>query len=300
MRINVNNNNLDFFKCFSSSTKLNMIELVSVKPRNISELANLLEVSSTIITRNVNELKKAGILRTDLEPGIRGQQKICSLAINEILLDFVSSQAPRVDSTILNILIGQYSDYKVEPTCGLASSKGYIGMVDDPRYFTSPERNQAGILWFQSGYITYTLPSYLFDKSKDIRSIHISLEIGSEYPGFNNDYPSDIFFALNNIPLGKWTSPGNFGDKKGFYTPEWFTCGTEYGLLKDLMVNHKGTYVDGQRISDVTLADLNLHSNENQVFKISSPKDVANPGGITLFGKNFGNHDQDIIITINH
>ena len=30
--------------------------------------------------------------------------------------------------------------YEVHPTCGLASKEGHIGVNDDPRYFSSPDR----------------------------------------------------------------------------------------------------------------------------------------------------------------
>lgn len=300
MKIDVHSRNIDFFKCFSSETKLGILELLSQAPRNISDLAQALQVSTTMITRNISSLEKAGIVTSELEPGKRGQQKICSLAHKEISLNFDTTEVTANQTTTLNIPLGQYSNYQVEPTCGLASKEKYIGMVDDPRYFSNPEKNNASILWFQAGFIEYTLPSYLFDKASDISSLTIALEIGSEFPGFNNEYPSDIMFHLNNQALGTWTSPGNFGDKKGFYTPEWFTCGTEYGLLKNIMINHKGAYIDGHRISDITLDDLALGSTNNQVLRISSPKNVAHPGGVTLFGKGFGNYDQDIIVKVSH
>jgi len=300
MRINVSQDNIDFFHCFSSKNKLHIIELLREKPRNIGELANIINVSSTIITRHINEMEKSGIVKSTLESGKRGKQKICSLNIKEVILNFGETQENVRHSTVLNIPVGQFSSFYIEPTCGLASTEKYIGMVDDPRYFNDPEATKAGMIWFGSGYIEYTLPSYLFDHANQIESITISLEICSEYPRYKNDHPSDIVFSLNSCKLGYWTSPGSFGGKKGLYTPEWFTCGTEYGLLKTLMVNHKGTFIDGMQISSVTLSDLNISNQTNQILRIESPKDVKHPGGITLFGKGFGNHNQDIIVTVNY
>jgi len=243
-------------------------------------------------------MENAGIVRSSLESGKRGQQKICSLAVNEVVLNFAKVQDEALKSTVLSIPIGQFSGFSVEPTCGLASTEQYIGMVDDPRYFSNPDASKAGIIWYQSGYVEYTLPSYLFEHVDRIKSVNISLEICSEYPRYKNDHPSDIVFSLNSQPLGFWTSPGSFGGKKGIYTPAWFTCGTEYGLLKRLMINNEGTFIDGKRISDVTLQALNLSNRTNQVLRIESPKDVEHPGGVTLFGRGFGNHDQDIVVTV--
>ena len=298
MKIDVTTDKLKFFQCFSSENKIKIIELISAAPRNIGELASILEVSSTIITRHINGLEAAGIIVSELTPGKRGQQKRCSLAINSATLQFRQSVDPSGNQSSMSIPVGQFTAHKVAPTCGMASINSYIGMLDDPRYFSSPARDKASILWFQSGHITYTLPGYLFDRPKDITGITISLEICSEYPGFNNDFPSDIHFYLNDHHLGYWTSPGNFGDRKGTCTPTWFTCGTEYGLLKNLIVTNEGTYIDGLRLSNLTLGDLHLSSQTNLNLRIASPQNAEHQGGVTIFGKDFGNYAQDIKVTV--
>lgn len=298
MTIDVLKKNAAFFQCFSSDNKLYIIELLREKPRNILELATIIGVSSTIITRYILAMEEAGIVKSEMVPAKRGKQKICQLNTTSILLDMSTQAATDEDITELVIPIGQFSDFQIEPTCGLASTTNYIGMVDDPRYFSNPVSATAGLVWFESGHIKYTLPSYLFDHSQTIQSIEISLEICSEYPHFKNEHPSDIVFSLNDVTLGVWTSPGCFGGKKGLYTPAWFTCGTEFGLLKRIRITPDGTYIDGEKLSDVSIKDLDLNSNTNQVLKIDSPKTVQHPGGITLFGKGFGNHNQDIVVRI--
>lgn len=298
MNIQVTRDNLHFFQCFSSEKKIRIIELLSNRPLSIGELAGALGVSSTIITRHINDMEAAGIVISEMVPGKRGQQKKCSLALKQATLNFMKDKEPAADRTTLSIPVGQFTSHKVMPTCGMASKKSYIGMIDDPRYFSSPARDKAQILWFQSGHITYTLPGYLFERPDTITELCISLELCSEYPGFNNNFPSDIYFYLNDLSLGFWTSPGNFGDRKGAVTPAWFTCGTEYGLLKHIIVNTSGTYIDGTRVSDITLEDLHLHSQVNQNLRITSPQSAEHPGGVTIFGKAFGNYDQDIKVTI--
>ena len=84
-----------------------------------------------------------------------------------------------------------------------------------------PERFQAGILWFTSGYVEYNLPNHLLP-GQTLTELQISFEISSEYPGFNKDYPSDIHFSLNQTPLGVWVSPGDYGDRKGHISPAWW------------------------------------------------------------------------------
>lgn len=300
MNIEVAKRHIAFFQCFSSENKLYIIELLRESPRNIMELAKILGVSSAIITRHISALERAGIVKSELVPAKRGQQKICRIAKEQIVLDFSKSHIREENTMEMVLPIGKYSGFYVEPTCGLASTRKYIGIVDDPRYFSNPEASEAGMIWLESGYLEYTLPSYLFDYPDKISAITISMEICSEYPKFKNEHPSDIVFSLNGVKLGIWTSPGSFGDKKGLYTPSWFTCGTEYGLLKYLRIDEEGTYIDGLKISDVKIKGLDLSNKTNQVLRIASPKDVENPGGITLFGKGFGNHNQDINIIISY
>ena len=297
MNINVTTENLSFFQCFSSEKKIRVLEYLADSPRNIGELADLLQVSSTIVTRHINDMEKAGLVTASQVPGKRGQQKLCSLTHDKISLTFAQEKASP-NQRSLSIPVGQFSAHKVEPTCGMASISSYIGIIDDPRYFSSPARDKAEILWFQSGYVTYTLPGYLFDYPQTITELRISLEICSEYPGYKNDFPSDIHFYMNDHFLGYWTSPGNFGDKKGMCTPSWFTCGTEYGLLKNIIINQTGTYIDGMKLSDVTLKQLGLDSQTNQSFRIASPHNTDHPGGVTIFGKAFGNYDQDIKVSV--
>ena len=41
------------------------------------------------------------------------------------------------------------------------------------------------------------------------------MELSSEVPGTNANWPSDITLWVNEIEIGTWTSPGDFGDKRG-------------------------------------------------------------------------------------
>ncbi len=48
------------------------------------------------------------------------------------------------------------------------------------------------------------------------------MELSSEVPGTSADWPSDITLAINGNDVGTWTSPGDFGDKRGVFTPDWW------------------------------------------------------------------------------
>ena len=79
-----------------------------------------------------------------------------------------------------------------------------------------------------------------------IEAVEFSLELSSEVPGTSADWPSDITAAINGVEIATWTSPGDYGDKRGVYTPGWWKLrGSQYGKLKTWRVNGDGTFVDG-------------------------------------------------------
>ena len=172
--------------------------------------------------------------------------------------------------------------------------------MDDSRYFAHPDRIDSEILWFTRGYVEYMIPNFL-PASQQIDQITISAELSSEAPGVNDVWPSDIHFYLNGICLGYWTSPGDFGNAKGIFTPDWwYPNWNQYGLLKLIVINHKGSFVDGLQISNVSLKDLNLDYRSPMKFKLGIPDDADHIGGLTIFGRNFGNYNQNIQVRISY
>ena len=203
-----------------------------------------------------------------------------------------------MNSYEIEIGIGHYSSYEIQPTCGIATKDKLIGEVDNPSYFADPSRINADILWFSKGSIEYRIPNYL-KPSQEFSEIQISLEISSEAPGNCSLWPSDVHFSLNNIYLGSWTSPGDYADKKGILTPDWwFSNWNQYGLLKLLSINKFGTFIDGLKISDIALSDIDLNYKSDLLLKLAIPQYAKHKGGLTIFGKNFGNYDQGINIRI--
>ena len=63
-------------------------------------------------------------------------------------------------------------------------------------------------------------------------------------------------------------------------------------------MNATGTFVDGVRLSDVKLQHLDLESHRSIRLRIGVKKDARHPGGVNIFGKGFGNYDQDIILRL--
>lgn len=291
---------LEIFKALGSELRINIIKLLQENHEmNMNELATSLEITNGALTSHIKKLEESGIIQVMTERGSHGNQKVCKVAVDKIVVD-VESEENEEDQNIYNteVKVGHYSDYDVYPTCGLATSQAIVGEVDDPRYFSHPDRINAGILWFTKGYIEYMIPNLLPSATK-IDQITVSLEISSEAPGINNDWPSDISILLNDVKIGTWTSPGDYGDVQGIFTPDWwFPNWNQYGLLKMIVINKKGTFVDGLKISDVTINEFNLDYKSTVRFKFEIEEDAKNVGGITIFGSEFGNYNQDIKVRI--
>ena len=285
------------FKALSSDVRIDILNILSeYQQLNMNELSEKLNLTNGAVTMHIRKLEECGLITTNNLTGKHGLQKICSLHENKIVVD-MESDTPE-NSYDIDMCIGHYSSYEITPTCGIATKDKLIGEVDNPNYFADPERMYADILWFTKGFIEYRIPNYL--KPNQIFSeLQISMEISSEAPGICNIWPSDIHFSINNIDIGTWISPGDFGDNKGLFTPSWwFPNWNQYGLLKLLAVNHYGTFMDGLKISDVTLNDLNLNYKSDIVLKLAVPEDTKHVGGLTIFGKNFGNYNQGIHVRI--
>lgn len=291
---------LEIFKALGSELRINIIKLLQENHEmNMNELATSIGITNGALTSHIKKLEESGIIQVMTERGSHGNQKVCKVAVDKIVVD-VESEENEEDQNIYNteVKVGHYSDYEVYPTCGLATSQAIVGEVDDPRYFSHPDRINAGILWFTKGYIEYIIPNLLPSATK-IDQITVSLEISSEAPGINNDWPSDISILLNDVKIGTWTSPGDYGDVQGIFTPDWwFPNWNQYGLLKMIVINKKGTFVDGLKISDVTINEFNLDYKSTVRFKFEIEEDAKNVGGITIFGSEFGNYNQDIKVRI--
>lgn len=291
---------LEIFKALGSELRISIIKLLlKNNGMNMNELASSLNITNGALTSHIKKLEDSGIITIVSESSGHGNQKKCMVHLDKILIEFDSGdEAKNIYET--EIKIGHYSNYKVLPTCGLASASSLIGEVDDARYFAHPDRIDSEILWFTQGYVEYMIPNFL-PVSQKIDQITISAELSSEAPGVNDIWPSDIHFYLNDVCLGFWTSPGDFGNVKGLYTPDWwYSNWNQYGLLKSIVINHQGSFVDGLQISNVSLKDLKLDYRSQIKFKFAIPDDANHIGGMTIFGSSFGNYNQNIQVRISY
>ncbi len=273
--------------------------LTTAGPLNGNEIAERLELPQSTVSTNIQQLESAGLIRTETQKARKGNQKICYTMFDEVLVMF--KEAVTAPSNVIDVAmpLGLYTGYDVSAPCGLCSTEGIIGLLDVPDTFLNPDRMNAGLIWFTRGYLEYQFPNNARLSQTTVESLEFSMELSSEVPGTSADWPSDITVSVNGVEIGTWTSPGDFGDKRGVYTPDWWKLkGSQYGKLKSWRVTGNGTFIDGMKISPVSLVDLDLTTHHSIRLRIEVKTDARHPGGINIFGRGFGNYDQDILLRL--
>jgi predicted transcriptional regulator len=65
-------------KALASEPRLRILELLSNAVYNVSEIAEMLEMPLSTATLHINALEEAGLVKSELQPALRGRQKICA------------------------------------------------------------------------------------------------------------------------------------------------------------------------------------------------------------------------------
>ena len=146
---------LPLYEALASKVRLRILNILAHKTMNIKDLATELNLSSAIVTMHIKKLENASLITSERVYKNGAIQKLCTLSMDSVEIEF-----PRKNSDIrsyheFSLPVGHYTDFKVTPTCGLATTENVIGYFDDSRYFMDPQRVNAAILWFTRRYVKY-------------------------------------------------------------------------------------------------------------------------------------------------
>ncbi|MBQ7784921.1 MAG: helix-turn-helix domain-containing protein [Clostridia bacterium] len=288
-------------KALSSPMRVKMISLLSLRPMNVNELADALALPVSTAALNVRQLEEAGLISTEIQPGIRGAMKLCSRRIDSVSMRLTPDMQDGVNALTLQLPIGSYSAAEgITPECGMVSDHAWIGESNAPRTFYHPDRFRAQMLWFQSGELEYRFSLGEVDPSM-VSWIECSMEISSNAPMYREHFKSDIFVSVNGVTLGTWVSPGDYGGRRGRLNPSWWSdTSSQFGLLKTWRVDMSGTTLDGDPLSGVALHDLSLDSKQYISLRVGVRPDAQHVGGLNLFGDKFGDFAQGIVMRIGY
>lgn len=291
---------LNVLKALASEPRLRILALLGAETRSVNQLAQLLDIPISTAAMHIKELEDAELIHTEMQPASRGQQKSCSRRFDQVLLKLPPLERTDGRAVEITMPIGAYVRFEVTPTCGLASEQALIGTIDDPVSFFEPERVNAQILWFRQGFVEYQFP-YRLPATTKPQSLQLRMEICSEAPTHNDQWPSDVTVWVNGVEIGTWTSPGDFGGTRGALTPSWWLdVDTQYGQLKRWEVNATGTFVDGLQVSDVRLDELQLGKLPAITVRLGVKAEAQHVGGLNLFGRKFGNYPEDLVLRITY
>lgn len=287
-------------KALASLPRWQILQCLAHGTRSINDVATLLQLPPSTVAAHIKILEDAGFIHTELQPASHGLQKVCARTYDNVLVQLPYNAQTPTHVAEVPMPIGGFTHCSIGGTCGLAGPQALIGHLDDPFSFYEPDRVNAGLIWFRSGFVEYQFPNRLPMGAQPL-NLQIAMEICSEAPLHHIAWPSDITLWLNGREVGTWTSPSDFGGQRGWLTPSWWdTKDTQYGLLKRWLVTNDGVFIDGMPLSSLTLRDLDLANERLITVRLGVKADALHVGGINLFGHTFGNYAQDIVLRLEY
>lgn len=288
-------------RALSSPIRIEILRELNKKPMLLSQIAKEFDLPISSAAFHMKALEDAKLVTYEFSTKRKGTFKWYSYSIKKDLV-IALRKAEGVKNTLntftQTISIGDYIDAKFPLRCGIASEKEH-SMENEPHKVFINERKNAQLIWFSPiGYLTYAIPNDYAQKGR-LAEIELSLEICSEAMGFNEDYPSDVTFWINDIELYTWTCPGDYGDRYGKFTPPWwFPESTKYGRLINISIKEKGVFFNEQLVNKkLNLQSLALAEGNKTSFKIGVKEDAKHQGGLNVFGEKFGEFNQAINFT---
>ena len=115
------NDGLDIFKALGSDVRIEILNiLLDNNSMSMNELASRLNITNGALTSHIKKLESCGLISISSESAGHGNQKICSVHLDKILID-LERQEDILNVYSTDIKVGHYSVYRICPTCGLAS-----------------------------------------------------------------------------------------------------------------------------------------------------------------------------------
>lgn len=287
-------------KALSSPDRVRIMRMLSMQPMNLYQLSVNLALPFSSVHHHVDVLSAAGLVLTNYKPTPKGHEKVCVKTTLSAIIDFDDVESDSGNAATVEMPVGMYRECAIRPPCGMLSATGHLGRFDDPASFYSPDTASAELLWFNCGYVVYNFPHARMDKI--ISRISFTFELCSETMFFNNDWKSDITVEINDRECLTFTSLGDYGGRRGNYTPDfWPLTSTQYGRLWTVAVDRTGVYLDETRQTiKLTVADLHLNDAPFIKLKIGIKEDATHIGGLNLFGKQFGDFNQSIVMNVGY
>ncbi len=279
----------------SSDVRVKLLTHVNESPKTITELSHILYVSTSAVLFHVKILEDANLVMTEYMSKHGKDVRVITSKTQNILIHTHPAIQPtehNIEEFRFEMPIGAYTEF--------VCKNRYAVLLDGYKYLQepySPKRFNALAIWCDCGYVEYDFPCK-FLKNKTLKELNFTFEICSESPQYRLDWKSDLTFSVNGKELTIYTSPGDFGGKRGKLNPDWWPdINTQYGQLIKLCITSSGVHLNGLPVGDVGLKDLDLEDKSKFSFRIENKSSAEHVGGFNLFSKRFGDYEQDIVMS---
>ena len=284
-------------KALNNRARYNILRHLSQGPMNISELARAINISQPTVTTYINQLEKAGLVFCRLQKSSTGYNKICQTAYTGFSLLWQANPMEAVEAEyIIEMPVGHYSAIDCTAPSFLATQADIIASSEDFSRFFHPIRMQAELLAIGQGNIHYLFPYNISDTQK-ILYLELSAEINI---AFNHpDSFTEIAVAINNRRFALHRLLPGRTEQSQKHQLDWYPKDlTTTGQLYVWRVEAERSTLNAKPAGNIGLADLNLQPVQpiEVSFEVQSPDQSV--GGMIIFGKSFGQYDQDIRLTI--
>ena len=290
-------------RALASEERIKILRLLAQRPMNIYEIAHTLDIPFSTTSNHISILEEAGIILVATQQGKKRHVKMCMHHLSKLTFMFFTPPVTiATEPHIIEMPVGHFTEVDVYPPCGLylideRNDVSTMAAVDHPNKLFTTDRFKAELVWFDHGHISYNFTNNLYDKQ--ISKLELSFECCSEIIYHRADWPSDITIKINNNEALTFTSPGDFGGRRGKYSPkEWSVQSTQYGLLYKITIDSTGTYLNDVLVSKKTINDFNIPAAPYVKISFGVNKDATHRGGINIFGKKFGDHSQAIVLAL--
>ncbi len=104
---------LDIFKALGSDVRIEILNiLLENNNMSMNELASNLNITNGALTSHIKKLESCGLITISSESAGHGNQKLCSVHLDKILIDLEKQEDfQNIYSTDLKV--GHYSNYRV-------------------------------------------------------------------------------------------------------------------------------------------------------------------------------------------
>ena len=289
-------------RALASEERIKILRLIASQSMNVYEIGRRLNLPFSTVSNHIAVLEDAQVIFVSAQQGKKRHVKMCSRQLSRLTFYFMdNTKKENTDAQTIEMPVGHFVEATVNPPCGLYTidkdNNSKMVAVDQPYEFFSTNRFQSELLWFDHGFVSYNFINNSYKKSAS--KLEISFECCSEIIYHRTDWPSDITVKLNDKELLTFTSPGDFGGRRGRYTPKnHHINSTQYGLLYKILIDENGTYLNNTLVQKTTIRDFKLIDLPFIKLSIGVKENAIHRGGINLFGKKFGDYDQSIVLTI--